>query len=283
MVKNLKLAYSLLSPSLLWLLLFLVIPVAMIVVISFTISDGYGGTIFEFSLSSYKLAFSSFYLSIIWQSVAWALVASIICLLMAYPFAYFIARVDKGKNILLFLVMIPFWSNLVVRLYSWNALLNDGGVINNILLNFGIIDEPIKMLYTPFAIIIGLVYGFLPFMILPIYSSIEQLDQSYLEAAEDLGANPVKTFFKVTLPLTFPGIIAGFIMTFVPAISVFVVADLLGGNKLVMVGNVIRDSFLVEMNWQLGAALSILLMLLVLLSVMLFMKFTSSKDKNLLF
>jgi spermidine/putrescine transport system permease protein len=283
MIKNIKLAYSLLSPSLIWLLVFLVVPVAMIAFISFTVSDGYGGTIYEFSISSYKLAFSSFYLKIIWQSALWALSATLISLVMAYPFAYFIARVDKWKNVLLILVMIPFWSNLIVRLYSWTTLLNDEGIINNILLHLGLISEPIKMLYTPFAMIVGMVYGFLPFMILPLYSSIEQLNQSYLEAAEDLGATPVKTFLKVTLPLTFPGIIAGFMITFIPEISIFVVADLLGGNKQVMIGNVIRDSFLVEMNWQLGAALSILLMVLVLLSVFLFMKFTSSKDRNLLF
>lgn len=283
MIKNIKLAYSLLSPSLIWLLVFLVVPVAMIAFISFTVSDGYGGTIYEFSMGSYKLAFSSFYFKIIWQSALWALSATLISLVMAYPFAYFIARVDKWKNVLLILVMIPFWSNLIVRLYSWTTLLNDEGIINNILLHLGLISEPIKMLYTPFAMIVGMVYGFLPFMILPLYSSIEQLNQSYLEAAEDLGATPVKTFLKVTLPLTFPGIIAGFMITFIPEISIFVVADLLGGNKQVMIGNVIRDSFLVEMNWQLGAALSILLMVLVLLSVFLFMKFTSSKDRNLLF
>src|SRR5690606_6308636 len=134
----------------------------------------------------------------------------------------------------------------------------------------------------PFAVIIGLVYGFLPFMILPIYASIEQLDRSYLEASEDLGASPVKTFLYVTLPLTFPGILAGIIITFVPAVSVFVVTDLLTGGKLLMVGNVIKDAFLIEMNWQLGAALSLLLMILVLLSLMIFMRFTSRKDRKLL-
>lgn len=283
MFKNIKLAYLMLSPSLIWLLLFLVIPLVMIAVISFTVSQGFGGVVFDFSTQAYQLAFSSLYVKVIWHSLLWAFVSTVICLLISYPFAYFIAHAGKWKNVLLFLVMIPFWTNLLVRLYSWIILLNNDGVINNVLMHLGIISDPITMLYTPFSVIIGLVYGFLPFMILPIYSSIEQLDKTYLEAAEDLGANPVKTFFRVTLPLTFPGVLAGFVITFVPAVSVFVVTDLLTGSKLVMIGNVIRDAFLMGMNWQLGSALSILLMILVLLSLVLFMKFTSSKNKNLLF
>lgn len=255
----------------------------MVTVISFTTNEGYGGIVYEFSTEAYETAFlSSMYLKVIMNSIVWALIATIICLVLAYPFAYLIAHAGTWKNMLILLVMIPFWTNLLVRLYAWIILLNGEGVINNLLLNLGFISEPLKLMYTPGAVILGIVYGFLPFMILPIYSSIEQLDKTYLEAAEDLGANPVKTFFTVTLPLTLPGILAGFIITFVPAVSVFVVTDLLTGSKYVMVGNVIRDAFLVEMNWQLGSALSILLMLLVLLSVLVFMKFTSSKDKKFL-
>lgn len=282
MGRTVRTAYSMLSPSLLWLLLFLILPVGMIAVISFTTNAEFGGILYEFSTEAYQLAFSSLYAKVIWQSLAWAFIATVLCLVIAYPFAYFIAHAGKWKNMLLLLVMVPFWTNLLVRLYSWIIILNNHGVINNLLMNLGIISEPIKMLYTPFAVIIGLVYGFLPFMILPIYSSIEQLDKTYLEASEDLGANPVKTFLRITLPLTFPGILAGIIITFVPAISVFVVTDLLTGGKLLMIGSVIRDAFLIEMNWQLGSALSILLMALVLLSILVFMKFTSSKDKNLL-
>lgn len=283
MIRNLKTAYSMLSPSLIWLLLFLVIPIIMITVISFTVNQGFSGIVYHFSTQAYQMAFSSLYLKVIWHSLVWSFLATVVSLLISYPFAYFIAHSGKHKNILLFLVMIPFWTNLLVRLYSWIILLNNNGVINNLLMHLGLISHPIKMMYTPFAVMIGLVYGFLPFMILPIYSSIEQLDRTYLEAAEDLGATPVKTFFRVILPLTFPGVLAGFVITFVPAVSVFVVTDLLTGGKLVMIGNVIRDAFLVGMNWQLGSALSILLMILVLLSLFVFMKFTSSKDKNLLF
>src|SRR5699024_6460400 len=151
----------------------------------------------------------------------------------------------------------------------------------NILTHFNIISEPLKIMFTPYAVLIGMVYAFLPFMILPIYSSIEQLDKSYLEAAEDLGANPVKTFFKVTLPLTSPGILAGCILTFVPAIGVFVVTDLLTGNQLVMIGNVIRDAFVIGVEKQLGAALVILIALMVLIILLLFLGFTSSKKNTL--
>lgn len=281
MIKNLRLAYLMLSPTLVWLLLFLIIPVLIIGVISFTTNAGFGGIIYEFSIKSYQLTFSSLYAKVIWQSVVWAFLCTIICLFIAYPFAYFIAHAGKWKNFLLLLVMVPFWTNLLIRLYAWIILLNNHGIINKFLMKIGIISEPIVLMYTPYAVIIGLVYGFLPFMILPIYASIEQLDKTYLEASEDLGANPVKTFFRVTLPLTFPGVLAGIIITFVPAISVFVVTDLLTGGKLLMVGNVIRDAFVVEMNWQLGSALSILLTILVLISISLFMRFTSSEDKNL--
>jgi spermidine/putrescine transport system permease protein len=272
-----------LSPSLIWLLLFLMVPVLMVCVISFTVNGGYGTTIYEFSVESYKTAFSNLYIRVIWNSIFWAFLTTVLCLVLAYPFAYFVANAGKWKNLLLILVMVPFWCNLVIRLYSWMILLNNEGVINNILQSIGLITEPIKMLYTPGAVLVGMVYGFLPFMILPIYSSIEQMDKTYLEAAEDLGASPAKTFFNVTLPLTMPGVLAGIIITFVPALSVFVTTDLLTGGKLAMVGNVIRDAFMVEMNFQLGSALAILLTVLVLISIILFMRYTQKNGgKNFL-
>jgi len=271
-----------LSPSLIWLLLFLLIPLGLIAVISFTTNLGFGGILYEFSTDAYRLAFSSLYAKVIWYSIFWAGIGTILCLIIAYPFAYFIAHSGKWKNPLLLLVMVPFWTNFLILLYAWIVLLNSKGIVNNLLLKIGIISEPIAMLYTPYAVVVGIVYGFLPFMILPIYSSIEQLDKSYLEAAEDLGAKPYKAFLKITLPLTAPGIFAGILITFVPALSIFVVTDLLTGGKVLMVGNIIRDAFIVEMNWQLGSALSLLLTILVLISIYIFMKFTSSKDRNLL-
>ncbi|MEI3612416.1 ABC transporter permease [Pseudogracilibacillus sp. SO30301A] len=283
MVKNLRTAYAMLSPALIWLLIFMMIPIGIIVIISFTTGDGYGGIVYEFSVSGYKKTFDLLYLKIFLQSLVWTVTSTGITLLIAYPLAYFIAHAGRWKNILILLVMIPFWTNILVRMYAWIILLNDKGVINNFLIHFGIIDEPIQMMYTPFAMIITLVYAFLPFMILPIYASIEQLDKTYLEAAEDLGADPVKSFFKITLPLTLPGVIAGSVITFIPAVSIFAAADLFGGGKMVMIGNVIRDAFLGGMNWQLGSAISILLMILVLLPIFLYFKSTSSDNKISLF
>ena len=271
-----------LSPTLFWLLLFLLVPLGFITVISFTTNLGFGGILYEFSTEAYRLAFSAIYAKVIWNSLLWSGIGTILCLIIAYPFAYFIAHAGKWKNLLLLLVMVPFWTNFLILIYAWIVLLNSKGVINNLLLSIGLISEPIAMLYTPYAVVIGIVYGFLPFMVLPIYASIEQLDHSYLEAAEDLGAGPVKAFIRVTLPLTAPGIFAGILLTFIPALSVFVITDLLTGGKLLMVGNIIRDAFIVEMNWQLGSALSLLLTILVIIAIYLFMKFTSSEDRNLL-
>lgn len=282
MVNTLRRAYGMIGPSFIWFVMFLIIPIALIVVISFTTSEGYGDIIYQFSANAYKEAFNSLYLKVVLQSLLWSLITMVACLVLAYPFAYFIAHAGKWKNSLLLLVMIPFWTNLLIRLYAWVILLNNKGVINNVLLHLDIIKEPIKLMYTPYAVVIGMVYAFLPFMILPIYSSIEQLDKSYLEASEDLGANPIKTFFKVTLPLTFPGILAGCILTFVPAVGVFVVTDLLTGGNLVMIGNIIRDAFMIGVDLQLGAALAILIAILVLVMLLVFMKFTSSRNKNLL-
>lgn len=282
MIRNVRLAYSMLSPTLFWLLLFLLVPLGFITVISFTTNLGFGGILYEFSTEAYRLAFSAIYAKVIWNSLLWSGIGTILCLIIAYPFAYFIAHAGKWKNLLLLLVMVPFWTNFLILIYAWIVLLNSKGVINNLLLSIGLISEPIAMLYTPYAVVIGIVYGFLPFMVLPIYASIEQLDHSYLEAAEDLGAGPVKAFIRVTLPLTAPGIFAGILLTFIPALSVFVITDLLTGGKLLMVGNIIRDAFIVEMNWQLGSALSLLLTILVIIAIYLFMKFTSSEDRNLL-
>ena len=282
MIRNVRLAYSMLSPTLFWLLLFLLVPLGFITVISFTTNLGFGGILYEFSTEAYQLAFSAIYAKVIWNSLLWSGIGTILCLIIAYPFAYFIAHAGKWKNLLLLLVMVPFWTNFLILIYAWIVLLHSKGVINNLLLSIGLISEPIAMLYTPYAVVIGIVYGFLPFMVLPIYASIEQLDHSYLEAAEDLGAGPVKAFIRVTLPLTAPGIFAGILLTFIPALSVFVITDLLTGGKLLMVGNIIRDAFIVEMNWQLGSALSLLLTILVIIAIYLFMKFTSSEDRNLL-
>ena len=278
MTQNQRIGILLLLPSLLLFVIFLIIPIIMILIVSFSTNDGYGGVIYDFSLSSYKEAIDSLYRSIFWRSTVWAFNVTIVCLLVGYPFAYYLSHTKRWKNVLLFLVIIPFWTNLLVRTYAWVILLRNDGVINSFLQAMGIIEGPIPMLYTPFAILIGLIYGFLPFMVLPLYTSIEKLDRTYLEAAEDLGASPMKAFFYVTVPLTMPGILAGCFITFIPALGIFVIPDLLGGSHEIMIGNIIRDDFQVNMNWQLGSAVSILIMVIVLLFVFIFLKFTK-EDK----
>lgn len=278
MNSNKKVAYLLLTPSLLLFFCFLIAPILMIIVLSFTTNDGYGGIEFTFTLDAYKQAFQSLYASIFFRSIVWAVFVTIASLIIGYPLAYFIANTTKWKNVLLFLVIIPFWTNLLVRTYAWIILLKNDGIINSLLMALGIIEGPITMLYTPFAILIGLIYGFLPFMILPLYTSIEKLDRTYLEASEDLGATPVQTFLKVTVPLTLPGIVAGCFITFIPALGIFVVPDLLGGSKSIMIGNIIRDDFQVNMNWQLGASVSIIMTLVVLLLIVFFIRLSGDKE-----
>ncbi|MGO0062485.1 ABC transporter permease [Brevibacillus fluminis] len=273
-----KLALLMLTPSLLWLILFMVIPIVLIAFISFTTNDGYGGIVYQFSTDSYAEAFDSLYFKIFARSVFWAFLVTASCLIVGYPFAYYLAHTKKWKNALLFLVIIPFWTNLLIRTYSWTILLKNDGVINSFLQMLGVIAEPIKMIYTPFAVIIGLIYGFLPFMVLPLFTSIEKLEHTYLEAAEDLGAKPMTAFFRVTVPLTMPGILAGCLLTFIPALGIFVVPDLLGGAKTMMIGNVIRDDFMVNMNWQLGAAVSIVLTVLVIFFILVFTRFSAGKQ-----
>ncbi|RST61581.1 ABC transporter permease [Siminovitchia terrae] len=278
MNRNKKMAYLLLAPSLLLFFCFLIVPILMVVILSFTTNDGYGGIEYTFSLEAYKQAFQALYASIFFRSIIWAVIVTIVSLIIGYPFAYFIAHAKKWKNELLFLVIIPFWTNLLVRTYAWIILLKNDGVINSFLMAIGLIEGPITMLYTPFAILVGLIYGFLPFMVLPLYTSIEKLDKTYLEASEDLGAHPVQTFFNITIPLTLPGIVAGCFITFIPALGIFVVPDLLGGSKSIMIGNVIRDDFQVNLNWQLGASVSILMTLVVLLMIVFFIKLSGDKE-----
>jgi spermidine/putrescine transport system permease protein len=278
MNRSKKLAYLLLTPSLLWFFFFMLVPIGMITFISFTTNDGYGGTLYQFSLEAYAEVFDTLYARIFVRSVAWALFVTIACLLIGYPFAYFLAHTKKWKNVLLFLVIIPFWTNLLIRTYAWIILLKGDGVINSALMGSGILSEPLALLFTPFSVIIGLIYGFLPFMVLPLFTSIEKLDHTYLEAAEDLGARPAQAFFRVTVPLTLPGIAAGCLLTFIPALGIFVIPDLLGGAKSMMIGNVIRDDFMVNMNWQLGAAVSVVLTILVLTCISVFTRFFSDKS-----
>jgi len=265
-------AWSLLAPGVLWLLAFFLAPLVIMLVYSMMPRGIYGGVVPGFTLEHYRRFFDPLYLQILNRTFVWSVSATLICLLMGYPLAYLIARSGKWKNLLMFLVVLPFWTSFLVRTFAMIFLLRDTGLINNLLLKAGLITQPIEMLYTPFAVMTGLVYGFLPFMVLPIYASLEKLDLSLLEAAEVLGARPAARFWRVTFPLSLPGVVAGSLLVFIPALGSFLTSDLLGGAKQVMIGNLIQNQFSSARNWPFGSAASFIVMTLVLVAVMFYLR-----------
>jgi spermidine/putrescine transport system permease protein len=265
-------AWALLGPGTLWLVAFFLIPILIMLVYSFMPRGIYGGVDRGFTLEHYSRFFDPLYLDILQRTFVWSVGCTVICLLLGYPVAYVIARGGRWKNFLLFLVVLPFWTSFLVRTFAMIFLMRDTGLINNWLLKLGVIDAPITMLYTPFAVMVGLVYGFLPFMILPIYASLEKLDLSLLEAAEVLGARPFARFRRVTLPLSMPGVVAGCLLVFIPALGSFLTSDLLGGAKQMMVGNLVQNQFSAARNWPFGSAASFIVMALVLVAVMVYLR-----------
>ncbi len=256
-------AWALLAPMLLWLVLFVVVPGLILLVYSFCERDEIGGVVFTFTWENYERVFDPVYLRIFGRSVWYAALTTAICGVVGYPVAYYIARVPESlRNRLLLLVMVPFWTSFLIRTYAWITILKQEGLLNSFVKSMGLALGPFDLLYTPTAVVIGLVYAYLPFMILPIYGSAEKLDNSLIEAAYDLGASPVRAFSSVIVPLTMPGIAAGTLLVFVPAIGMFAITDLMGGAKVPMIGNVIQNQFLIARNWPFGAALGVIFMLM---------------------
>jgi len=255
---------------LLWLGLFVLLPTLLLIVTSFSHRDDMGRVIFSFTFDNYLRCLDATWLSIFGSSILYALVATVICVLVGYPAAYTIGRASpKNRRILLTLVMVPFWTSFLIRTYAWISILSQEGLANSLLLSAHIIPTPIGMMYTPFAIVLGLVYNYLPFMILPIYTSVEKLDNSLIEAAYDLGAGPLRAFSSVIIPLTRPGIAAGALLVFVPAIAMYAITTLMGGGSNPTIGEVIQNQFTRARNQPFGAALGVLLMLLFLVSFLL--------------
>lgn len=250
-------------PINLWLWLWVLVPALMVVAVSFATRDPEHLVQWDFSVDSYRQLLDPLYLSVFWDSLWLAGITTLICLAVGFPFAWWLSRVALRWRILaLFLLVIPFWTNSLIRTYAIKLLLGKQGLINGALLWLGVIDGPLDMLYTSGAVICGLVYILFPFMVLPLYGNLEKLDNSLLEAARDLGANRWQTFARVVIPLTLPGIIAGVLIVFLPAMGMFYISDLLGGAKNLLLGNIIRNQFLSSMDWPFGAALSIAMMLL---------------------
>ncbi len=268
-----------LSPVSFWMILLIAIPLVYVLVLSFFKRSPNGGVIPGFTFENYARLISTEYLKIYWTSIVVALITTIICILLAYPFAYHMANGSKRKQtIMMLLVIIPFWTNSLIRLYGWKTLLGAEGPINKLLMAIGLINTPLEMLFTEGAVILGMVYTLIPFMILPLYTSIEKLDKTLLEAAGDLGAKRYNTFFHVTLQLTAPGIFAGSVMVFIPSLGYFFVSDLMGGGNTMMIGNLIKNQFYTSQNWPLGAALSIVLILITLIIVKIYTSLGGSMD-----
>lgn len=250
-------------PGLLWLTLFFALPLVAMLVISFYQRGVYGQLIPAFTLDNYIRFFEPLYLRILWDTLGIAVVTTIGTLLLAYPLAFYITRLPRNQQtIWLILIMIPFWINFLIRSYAWVIILRSQGVVNSTLLHFGIIDVPLSLLYNWGAVMLGMIYTLLPFMVLPLYVSLEKLDGRKLEAAYDLGAKPWQAFWHVTLPLTKSGIMIGSILVFVSSLGMFVVPDIMGGAKSILLGNVIQNQFLSARDWPFGAAISIIMMIL---------------------
>jgi spermidine/putrescine transport system permease protein len=253
----------LISPANIYLFIFIVLPLLLITGLSFLSRGSYGQVEFKLNIANYTRLFDALYGKILVYSLLVGMATTLLCLLIGYPLAYYLARVPaRQRSLLLFLILLPFWTNFIIRIYAWIMILRSGGLLDTVLQWAHITQGPLNILYTPTAVMIGMVYEFLPFMVLPLYTSLEKIENALLEAAADLGAPPWRAFLRVTLPLSVPGMIAGTILTFIPAMGMFVVPDLLGGAKTILIGNVIRNQFLTARDWPFGAAASMILMLL---------------------
>ncbi len=254
-----------------WLTLFVFIPDLMIFITSFLTRDEARFVSTTPTLSNYGRLLDPLYAEVLLHSLNMALIATLGCLLLGYPFAWCLTKLPpRLRPLMLFLLIVPFWTNSLIRIYGLKIFLSTRGWLNDGLLSLGVIDKPFRLIYTPEAVILGLIYILLPFMVLPLYSSLEKLDKPLLEAARDLGAGKLQTFFRVILPLTMPGIIAGCLLVFIPAMGLFYVADLMGGARNLLIGNIIKSQFLNIRDWPLGAATSVVMTLIMGLLLLIY-------------
>lgn len=264
-------------PYIVWMAIFIVIPLVLVLYYSFTTGDIHDPSSLEFTTENYGKFFDSLYLNVIIKSFWLALVSTALCLILGYPVAYIIANAKiKHRQMLLMFFLVPIWMNFLLRTYAWMAILSPNGFLNKLLEAIGL--KPLSIMPGQTAVILGMVYNFLPFMVLPIYTVLSKIDKNVLEAANDLGANNLITFVKVILPLTVPGIVSGITMVFMPAVSTFVISKLLGGGKELLIGNLIEQQFTVQRDWHFGSALSIILMVMILISMAVMSKVDADKE-----
>ena len=264
-------------PYVVWIFLFIALPSFLVLLYSITTKESNGLTTIHFTLENYKKFFQPMYLNILWDSIYLAAISTVICLILGYPAALIISNTHvSNRNTLLFLCILPMWMNMLLRTYAWMTILGNNGILNNIFAFLGL--PRFNMLYTRGATVMGMVYNFIPFMILPIYTALSKMDKGLLEAADDLGADKKTVFRKVILPLSMPGVISGIIMVFMPAVSTFIIPQLLGGNKNMMIGNLVEKLFILNGDWNFGSAISIVMMLIILLSMSIMNKFDIDKE-----
>jgi len=266
-------------PGIFWLVTFFLLPLLFVLASSFLTRGPGGAPVPPATLEHYGRTVDVFW-PIIWRTLVFSAFTTVLCLFLGFPVAFFISTRKRARTrqILLFLILLPFWTNFLVRTYALQTLLGREGPVNAALLGLGVIQEPLTMLNTPFAVTLGLVYGFVPFMVLPIYASVERLDFRFVEAAFDLGANDWAAFWQVVLPLTLPGIVAGSMLVFIPAIGAFVTPDLLGGTRGLMIGNLIQSQFRGRGNIPLGSAVSVVLMVVVMLGLLVYSRYGERRD-----
>jgi len=279
-VSKSKRAYTLAAiPLVLYVLIFTLGPIIYMVILSFLTRAETWGVVNEFTLKNYKDILEPVYLSTFVQSLELAFLTTIIVSIVGYAFGYYMAKLPAQKRkLMMMLVMVPFWTSSLIRLYGWMTIFRANGLLDKVLMFFGIIEEPLKLLYTYPAVVVGMVYALLPFMILSVYSSVEKMDWTLVEAARDLGAGAIRAFVTVTLKLTLPGLLTGIILTFVPSMGLFFIADILGGNKIVLVGTVIQEQLMKVHNWPFAAALAVVLMAMTGALIALYRKITGAKQ-----
>lgn len=267
------------SAYIVWAILFIVLPLVLVLFMSFNGTGSMNMGDYRFSTEQFARFFQPLYLRILWRSVALATLSTAASLLVGYPAAYAISRTKpKTSSMLILLFVIPMWMNFLLRTYAWITLLGRNGVLNKVFHLIGL--GPFDMMYNQGAILMGMIYNFLPFMVLPIYTILQKTDRSYLEAAQDLGANPATAFLKVTLPLSLPGIYSGILMCFIPALSTFVISSLLGGNKYYLVGNIIEQQFRLTGNWPFGSAIAVVLIAILLIMLFVFRQIGDKDSKG---
>jgi spermidine/putrescine transport system permease protein len=270
----------LLGPGYAYILVLFLIPLGLIISLAFFQRGRFGGVIYEPTLANFERAVQPVFVQVLIDSVVIAGVTTLLALLIGYPTAWVIAQLPgRWRVIALILVVLPFWTNFLIRTYAWIVLLNSEGIVNGALRATGLVDGSVGLLYNDGAVVTGLLYAYLPLMILPLYSSIERLDPELREASANLGATPARTFFSVTLPLTMPGVVIGSIFVFVPSIGNFVIPELLGGGKTVMVGNLIRDQFLKARDWPFGSVLALVVIAL-LMGLLVFQAYIQRRSES---